>query len=171
LKIGELYYNKQTDELIGTQTDAIKTLSVTIAKLHKLRYEREGGGWLIDLDELTQPIVINSIIDEDGDEIATSVGEMCKLEDLNTEVVLKRLRRVEGQPNTRRFIEEPIMGAKNRPISWKYKIEDEWGDYMTDDMEKLAEMTGLPLDRVYFHVKEKTAGDDSVWIFYPYEVD
>lgn len=171
MKTRSLYYNKLTDELLGNERDAIKALGTNRASLHKVRWERREGGWHVDLDELVQPIVINSIIDEDGDEVASSVGEMCRLEDLNTEVVLKRLRRVEDQPTVRRFIEEPIMGAKNRPISWRYKIEDEWGDYMTDDMEKLAEMTGLPLDRVYFHVKEKTAGDDSVWVFYEYEID
>jgi hypothetical protein len=56
------------------------------------------------------------------------------------------------------------MNLGSSRASWRYTIVDAWGQYLTDNVELLVKMTGIPLDEIYDHLEQE--GDDiSRWIF------
>ncbi len=169
-----LYYNSVDGKLIGGTNETLGKLKTSNAVLFKHRRPIEGSpNFEIDVDQFNsqrrEATRIQQIIDEDDEILASSPSELANILGISLSDVYDKIYKVDGSPETRVYL--PNGREETMSVNWKYQIYDVNGKYLCDDVEELCGLTGIKLDQIYYHLKEKTKGSDDEYVFFPYEID
>ncbi len=172
IKSTNYYYDLHTGELIGTTNEVKAKLKTANTTIFKYRAQIEAShNYTLDVRRLMaeRKTEITEVVDEDGEFLASSVRELANLLGIDYTAVYSRLDEIPDAPTYRRVYKDPDLDDIG--LNWKYKIYDVSGKHLCDDVEKLCDLTGIKLDQIYYHLRERVKGRDDEWVFYPNEIE